>query len=333
MGVKMGRTWRRQAMALSCALTLAGCASAPPPAPPEDPPLTYEGLPLPPGAIVDPPGVPPAGEFATADFDWPGSLRPVDEEDGIGGALHKIRERGRLLVGIDQSQYLLSYRDTAAGGLRGFEVDLAHEIAGDILGDPEKVDFRFVESASRSEMLQSGAVDMVIRTMSITQERTHKVAFSTPYMISYVRVLAPRDRGIDTVEDLAGKRVCIVDGTNLLNLVRTVAPESEVLRARSWSDCLMTTQQYQSDAVLADDAILAGMTAQDPHTEILPKSLARQLYAVGIPKGHDDLVRAVNGTIERIRNDGTWNRMHQQWLGDSLAEPVPPPLMYREEEQ
>ena len=60
---------------------------------------------------------------------------------------------------------------------------------------------------------------------------------------------------------------------------------------------------------------------------------ARQLYAVGIPKDHDDLVRAVNATIERIRNDGTWTRMHQQWLGDSLAEPTPPPLMYREEEQ
>ncbi|MDK8307339.1 glutamate ABC transporter substrate-binding protein [Corynebacterium imitans] len=324
------------AMALGCALLLAGCAgcapTAPPP-PPEDPPLTYEGLPLPPGAIVDPAGVPPAGEFSSADFDWPGSLAPLEEEDGIGGALHKIRERGRLLVGIDQSQYLLSYRDTAVGELRGFEVDLAHEIAKDILGDPEKVDFRFVESASRAEMLQSGAVDVVIRTMSITQERAQKVAFSTPYMSSYVRVLTPRDRGIDTIEQLAGKRVCIVDGTNLLNLTRTVAPESEVLRTRSWSDCLMATQQFQADAVLADDAILAGMTAQDPHAEILPDSLARQLYAVGIPKGHDDLVRAVNSTIERIRNDGTWTRMHQQWLGDSLADPTPPPVMYREEEQ
>ena len=190
-----------------------------------------------------------------------------------------------------------------------------------------------MESASRAEMLQSGAVDVVIRTMSITQERAQKVAFSTPYMSSYVRVLTPRDRGIDTIEQLAGKRVCIVDGTNLLNLTRTVAPESEVLRTRSWSDCLMATQQFQADAVLADDAILAGMTAQDPHAEILPDSLARQLYAVGIPKGHDDLVRAVNSTIERIRNDGTWTRMHQQWLGDSLAEPTPPPVMYREEEQ
>ena len=180
---------RNVAMALTSALLLAGCATTTPPPPPQDPPLTYEGLPLPPGAIVDPSGVPPAGEFSSADFDWPGSLRPLEEEDGIGGALHKIRERGRLLVGIDQSQYLLSYRDTAAGDLRGFEVDLAHEIAKDILGDPDKVDFRFVESASRAEMLQSGAVDVVIRTMSITQERAEKVAFSTP--VSYTHLTLP----------------------------------------------------------------------------------------------------------------------------------------------
>ncbi|CAM4379436.1 MULTISPECIES: glutamate ABC transporter substrate-binding protein [Corynebacterium] len=331
----MNTSRRVTAAATAAALALSACAPAPKPSPtpPSDPEPTYEGLPLPPGAILDPPGIAPEGEFATADFDWPGSLRPHDEEDGIGGSLEQIRNRDRLIVGIDQSQYLLSYRDTSAGDLRGFEVDLAREIAADILGDPEKVDFRFVESASRSEMLQSGAVDVVIRTMSVTKERTQKVSFSTPYMISYVRLLAPRDRGIESLDDLAGMRVCIVDGTNLLNLARTVAPESEVLRTRSWSDCLMATQQFQADAVLADDAILAGMAAQDPHAEIVSESLARQLYAVGVQKGHDDLVRAVNHTIERIRANGTWSTMHRTWLGRSLAEPTPPPLMYREEEE
>lgn len=291
----------------------------------------HEAIPLPPGALLDGAGKQPSMEFVPHGLDWEGSLRPRPSAPDDDPALEQIRERGRLIVGVEQSQYLLSYRDMVRGQLRGFEVELAREIARDLFDDPEAVDFRFVDSASRAELLREGRVDIVIRTMSITPERASKVAFSTPYLKSQVRVLAPIDRGIASMDDLPERTVCVVDRTTLLNIVRTLAPHSPVLRTRSWSDCLMATQQFQADAIIADDAILAGMLAQDPHTDILPDALATQYYAVGIPLEHDSVVRQVNATIERIRTDGTWHRMFQEWLSDSTTDPYPPPLMYREE--
>ncbi|WP_414835978.1 transporter substrate-binding domain-containing protein [Corynebacterium timonense] len=92
---------------------------------------------------------------------------------------------------MDQSQYLLSYRDTAVGDLRGFEIDLAHEIARDIFGDPDRVDFRFVESGRRVAALEEGDVDIIVRTMSITPERAKNSDFSVPYLASAVRLLTP----------------------------------------------------------------------------------------------------------------------------------------------
>ena len=82
-----------------------------------------------------------------------------------------------------------------------------------------------------------------------------------------------------------------------------------------------------------DDAILAGLAAQDPYVSILPGTLATQYYGVAVGKGQGDLVRQVNATLERMRNDGTWSQLYSTWLGGSIAESSPPPLMYRKEEQ
>lgn len=342
---------------LAVALGLALSACAPQPSPPDEPgpaddipvaPATNvrRDMPLPPGAELDEAHHTPADGWQPQELDWEGSLRPVSVAAPNGDeptpTLDAIRKRGRLIVGIDQSLNLLSFRDTASGQLRGFEVDLAHEIANDIFkgvdpdgrpGETGWVDFRFVDSAARSGLLKSGEVDVVIRTMSITPERAKEIEFSTPYLTSRVRVLAPRDRGIETVEGLAGRTVCIVDGTNLLQMAGHFAPDSQVLRTRTWSDCLMATQQFQADAIMADDVILAGIAAQDPYAQILPGTLSNQYYGVGLPKEQEDLVRQVNATLERVRSDGTWYRLYSEWLAGAITDSTPPPLMYREEEQ
>ncbi|WP_249399747.1 glutamate ABC transporter substrate-binding protein [Corynebacterium qintianiae] len=324
-------------IALASVLLLSACASAPAnkpaPAPPTDPVPAYSGVPLPPGATVDKPGVEPESTFQD-DAGWEGSLRPDNATPKE--RVPEVVARGRIVVGVDQSQLLLSYRDVTAGDLRGFEIDLAREISKDIFGDPNRVDFRFVGSQSRTQSLEDGDVDIVIRTMSVTPDRLERVDFSTPYLTSYVRLLAPLDRGISGEDDLPGKTVCVVDGTNLLQMARALAPESPIMRTRTWADCLMATQQFHADAILADDAILAGMSAQDPYAAILPRRYGTQQYAVGIPKGDAGMTTQVNSTLERLRNDGTWNAMYQRWLTGSMTGPSMPEPRYRartEEEQ
>lgn len=318
----------KRLIAALTALQLTGCTVAPstPPTPPTN---TAARVPLPPHAVLDPAGKAPE-ETTEETFIWPGSLAPTGDKHGP--EVEQIKQRGRIIVGIDQSQYLLSYRDGTTGTMRGFEVALAEEIARDLFGSAEEhVDFRFVDSTTRTELLESGQVDIVIRTMSITPQRAQHVSFSTPYLTSHVRVLVPQDRNINAIGDLDGHTICVVDGTNLVNIARTIGAQSPILRTRTWTDCLMATQQFQADAILADDAILAGLVAQDPHTTILPTALATQRYAVGVANGNDALVRHINATIERIRADGTWHALYNQWLAGSLAERTPPPAMYRPE--
>lgn len=320
--------YRRLVATTASALFLAACApTPPPPQEPESDHVTHDEL-LPPGAQVDSPGEDP-GETAE-DPDWPGSLRPVNEP--AEELVPDIHKRGRIIVGVDQSQYLLSFRDNATGELKGFEVDLAREIARDIFGDPEKVDFRFIDSTMRTEAIVSGQVDIVVRTMSITKKRLDAIDFSAPYLDSSVRMLVPTASGIQATGDITDERICVADGSNVVDMARRTFPDQEILRTRTWTDCLMAMQQFQTGAILGDETILAGAAAQDPLTTVTGEAVANQQYSVGIPKGYDGLTRQVNATLERIRRDGTWDAMFNRWLSPHIAARTAPSPVYRPDE-
>ncbi len=274
-------------------------------------------------AQTDSPPPPPVDQSCDATA----SLRP-----GTGGpTVDAIRARGRLLVGLDPGSNLFSFRDPISGALVGFDTDIAREIARDLFGDPERIEYRILGSADRERALQEHTVDVVVKTMTITCERRQRVDFSSTYFLSHQRVLAVKNSGITGLDDLAGKRVCVASGTTSLDLIRRNQPAASIMTVPAWADCLVVLQQRQVDAISTDDALLAGLVAQDrSYTEMVGDNLSDEPYGVGIPKGNDDMVRFVNRTLERLRTDGTWERMYQNWLTVLGPSPGPPQPRYRD---
>lgn len=289
------------------------------------------GPPLPSGAHLLPtatPAVPATVTCADA-----GSLRPdpavlTGAARSPSGSVERIRERGRVIVGLDQGSNLFSFRDPLSGELLGFDVDVAHEVARDLFGDPARVEFRFLSSAERQQALQDGTVDMVVKTMTITCERAETVSFSTVYYLAHQRLLVTRDSTVEDAAGLAGSRVCMVAGTTSVGALQQAQPDIVILTVPSWGDCLVALQQRQVDAVSTDDTILAGMVAQDPNLKIVGPPIEAEPYGIGMHKDDDDLVRFVNGTLERIRQDGRWNQFYDRWLSVLGPSPGPPPTVY-----
>lgn len=310
-------------VAVAAAALLAGCGASS-----YAPPITAEsvGPPLPSGAALlpaDTAPAPPAVNCADA-----GSLRPAPADAPVGESVERLRERGRVIVGLDQGSNLFSFRDPLSGELLGFDVDIAHEVARDLFGDPTKVEFRFLSSADRQQALRDGTVDMVIKTMTITCERAENVSFSTVYYLANQRILVTRDSTVEDAAGLAGARVCVVAGTTSLGSLQRHQPHIKVLTVPSWGDCLVALQQRQVDAVSTDDTILAGMVAQDPNLKIVGPSIEEEPYGIGLRLGNDDLVRFVNGTLERIRRDGLWDQFYNRWLSILGPSPGPPAAIY-----
>jgi polar amino acid transport system substrate-binding protein len=256
------------------------------------------------------------------------SLRPFGTKREADAAVANIKARGRLIVGLDIGSNLFSFRDPITGEITGFDVDIAGEISRDIFGTPSQVEYRILSSADRTAALQNNQVDVVVKTMTITCERKKLINFSTVYLMADQRILAQRDSTIRQAADLSGKRVCVAKGTTSLRRIQQIAPPPIIVGVVTWADCLVALQQRQVDAVSTDDSILAGLVSQDPYLHIVGPSMDQQPYGVGINLQNTGLVRYVNGTLERIRRDGTWNTLYRKWLTVLGPAPSPPVARY-----
>ena len=304
---------------------LAGCAPA---VEPEAPPAPTLAPPTPAGMEELPAGAPQPPDPAENDCDRTASLRPFPTKAAADAAVASIRQRGRLLVGLDIGSNLFSFRDPITGEITGFDVDIAGEVARDIFGSPSAVEYRILSSADRITALQKNTVDIVVKTMTITCERRKQVNFSTVYFTAYQRILAARDSAISRPSDLSGKRVCVARGTTSLARVQQIDPPPSIVTVVTWADCLVALQQREVDAVSTDDAILAGLVSQDPYLHIIGPNMAEQPYGIGVNLTNTALVRFVNGTLERIRADGTWDTLYRKWLTVLGPAPAPPDPRY-----
>lgn len=325
--------------ALICILSLlvllgaSSCAQ-----PPESPPLAPTAtsnlpfVPLPQGAVIEKAGSHQPHKIITTNL--LGSLAPDDQP--VEERVPDILARGRLIVGVDQSQNLISFRNTATGELQGFEVDIAKEIAQDIFGDPTKIEFRYVDSANWIYSLEANQIDIAIRTISITRERQDQVFFSTPYLKGSTRILVNKSSGIKGISALDSRPICVTNQSTGTHYARKLAPNSDLVVVRSSADCLIALQQNQASAVVTDDVILSGMSAQDPFTNIVGNALSSESYGIATAKpGHrhhtEGLIRQINATLERIYNDGTWQKHYNYWFGTYLPNQTPPATHYRTE--
>ncbi|HEY6649606.1 MAG TPA: transporter substrate-binding domain-containing protein, partial [Mycobacterium sp.] len=182
----------------------------------------------------------------------------------------------------------------------------------------------------RIPAVQNQTVDILTKATTITCPRAEQIAFSTVYFEGSQRLLVPRGSPVRGPADLAGKRVCSGLATTSIATVARVAPAATLLGVPNMDDCLVALQQGQADAASTDDVLLAGMVGQDPNLEIVGPPLESEPYGIGINKSQDDLVRAVNASLDRIRRDGTWAALFRKWLTALGPAPSPPEPKYRD---
>jgi polar amino acid transport system substrate-binding protein len=311
---------------LVIALSVVGCGTSAAPASVSVSPVD----PWPAGATE----VTTAPAAANADCDREASLRPgpLPSPGAMprGSTMAAIADRGRLIVGVDQNTELFGFRNPATAQLEGFDIDIAREMARAIFGDPDKVQLRVVNAKERESVLQSGEVDMVVRTYSITCARKQLVDFSTVYYYANQKILSAKGSGIDSAAALSGKRVCAVSGTTSLSALFALNPRPKLFSATAWTDCLVMLQQGQVDAISTDDAVLKGLAKQDPTVEVVGESIAKEPYGIGIKLENSDLVRFVNGVLEQMREDGTWQRLYDVRLSELGPSPGPPVAKYKD---
>ncbi len=118
---------------------------------------------------------------------------------------------GVLKVGVKDAVKGFGFKDPLSGEYEGMEIEIAKKLA-DSLGYDD-VEFTTVTAATRTELLDSGDLDCVLATFTITEERKKSWDFSTPYYTDAVTVLVEKADGITDLSGLVGKKIGVSTGS------------------------------------------------------------------------------------------------------------------------
>ncbi|MCL4748300.1 MAG: transporter substrate-binding domain-containing protein, partial [Burkholderiaceae bacterium] len=226
-----------------------------------------------------------------------------------------------------------SAENTSTNEFEGFDVDIGRYVAAKLVGQGVKVQLQGVTKATRVPMIQGGEIDLLLATLTITEERKQIVDFSRPYYPSPTGVMVLDDSPIRSVMDLKGKTNCNPQGSAAWDFfkmaleaneaTRDVAKDLKVTQLPSPTDCLLALRQKRGvDFVASDYATLAGQAAQAPGLRMLKELFGEELNSFGIAmaKGQPELLAAVDAAVCASFEDGAWMKIYSKWFkGDPPA--------------
>lgn len=230
-----------------------------------------------------------------------------------------------LKVGVKDSVIGFGYKDPLSGEYSGMEIELAKKISSEL--GYKDVEFTTVTAATRTELLDSGDLDCVIATFTITEERKKSWDFSTPYYTDAVTVLVETADGITNVDGLVGKKIGVSTGsTSAYNLAKTMSskgllgdytvPESSAdFDISSFNAAGTAFEQFGDypaisnamaagtvDAFCVDKSILANFKTDD--RSYIEDTFAPQEYGVATRKD-SELSSKIEELITKWLSDGT----------------------------
>ncbi|WP_243716819.1 glutamate ABC transporter substrate-binding protein [Actinomadura darangshiensis] len=239
-----------------------------------------------------------------------------------------VTGKDKLVIGVRDDLPGLSLR-AKDGSLKGFDVDVATYVAGRLGVASDDLTFQALAPNERESALSQGKVDMVVAAYTITHERKEQVTFAGPYYVAHQDILVRQgEKSVRNVQDLRGKRLCQVAGSDSW---RHVAEERRVaaslVPARSYGECLKALAGGRVDAVSTDDLVLAGLAAAaGSRTTMVNAPFSDERYGIGLRKGDVEGCHAANRILAGMYQNGAAETLLDQWFttpGFEAASTVP----------
>jgi glutamate transport system substrate-binding protein len=247
----------------------------------------------------------------------------VNEANTAGGQSGGAASSGGpVTIGIKFDQPGLGQQ--VGNDYQGFDVTVARYVAKE-LGYTD-VTFKESPSAQRETLLQSGQVKMIFATYSITDERKQKVSFAGPYFVAGQDLLVKADAtDITGPQTLNGKKLCSVTGSTSAQKIKdTYASGVQLQEFDTYSKCVQALNSGSIDAVTTDNVILAGFASQKQYQgklKVVGKPFSEERYGVGIKQGDKALCEGINTAIQKMIDDGSWEKALTDTVGASGFKP------------
>jgi glutamate transport system substrate-binding protein len=244
-----------------------------------------------------------------------------------GTTMKAIQDKGVLKVGTKFDQPLYGEKQIN-GEITGFDVEIAKIIAK-ALG--VKAEFVEAVSKNREPFIKAGTVDIVVATYTINDKRKKEVSFAGPYYQTGQSILVKADNTtITKKEDLAGKRVCSVEGSTPADRIKTLVPTAKLTLFAAYGECVEGIKNGQLDAMTTDEAILLGLVSKNEgELKVVGEQFSVEPYGIGLKLDDKTFRDFVNDTLEKAQSDGSYKEAYDKTVGKVAPEMPTPPAIVR----
>jgi len=238
-------------------------------------------------------------------------VAPADAQS----TLEAVKKRGKLVAGVKTDFPPFGTVD-ATGRNVGFDVDVAHRFARALFNDENQVELVAVTSGNRIPFLQSGKIDIIIATVTITDERRQVVEFSDPYFMSGSLILVPKASAVKSLDDLGGKTVAVVQGAIQDKDVEQLQPKANRLKFGKVSEAVLAVKGGRADAYVHDDIVILSLTRENADLKAVGKTFVPRPYGIAVRKGDTEFINWVNAELKKMHADGTYDRLWKKYFAD-----------------
>lgn len=202
-----------------------------------------------------------------------------------------------------------------AGGVQGFNVDLAKEI-GKRLKRP--VEIQATQFSGILPALQAGTLDFVAAPVTATKERAESVLFTEGYLNTDFQFLIKKgSEKIDKLEQLKGKVVSVNKGSAYDSWARGLEGQIgwTVESFGTQSDAVQAVLSGRAAANVAGNTVAAYAAKTNPQLELSYLHSTGLVWAAPLRKDQTALRDEIENAIECIKLDGTMSAFHEKWFG------------------
>jgi polar amino acid transport system substrate-binding protein len=227
-------------------------------------------------------------------------------------------EGGKITVGIDGT-FAPHAMPTLSGGLQGFNVDMANEIAKR-LGRP--IEIVAQEYSGLIPALDAGRFDWLAAPTTVTPERAKSLLFTEGYLNTDFQFLIPKSApDIAKLEDLKGKKVSVNKGSAYDAWAEQNKAKYgfESFAFPTQTDAVQAVLAGRADANLAGNTVVAWAAKQNPQLKLSYTISTGLVWSIPFRKDDKATRMQVENVVECMKLDGTFAQLHEKWFGVKAA--------------
>lgn len=236
-----------------------------------------------------------------------------------GDLLSRIQQKGEIVIATEGAWAPWTYHDEN-DTLVGFDVEVAQAIAAKL-----GVAATFVETEWDGIFagLDAQRYDIAANGVEITDERSEKYDFSTPY--GYIRtalVVRGDNDTITSFEDLNGKKTANSIASTYMILAESYG--ATAVGVDTLDQTIQMVLSGRADATLNAEVSVYDYLSVHPDANIKIVALTEEASQVALPvrKGEDSatLLAAINQAIEELANEGELTRISEKYFGKDITQ-------------